>query len=260
MNAIVATNASPLRHGPVAIAWGALGGLGAAMVVPYVLKLMPPAQPLPMPIWAVAISAAIQNALLIGLLGWLALRVAYPLGLDTPVMRRLLRCGDARPVSASDWRLAVLLGIGAGVAIVFADRAFAPFMPKLDLPGGAPGAAAGLLASFYGGISEELFLRLIVMSFVAASLARLRRSALTPTIAWSAIAVAALLFGVGHLPAAAKIAPLDAVFITRTLLLNGVVGVICGWLYWRRGLELAIAAHFSADIVLHVLVPLLHAE
>ena len=29
-----------------------------------------------------------------------------------------------------------------------------------------------------------------------------------------------------------------------------------GWLYWRRGILLAMVAHFSADIVLHVLPPL----
>jgi hypothetical protein len=37
----------------------------------------------------------------------------------------------------------------------------------------------------------------------------------------------------------------------RAILLNGVVGVATGYLYWRYGLEAAILAHFSADIVLH---------
>ena len=172
-------------------------------------------------------------------------------------MRRLLRCGDARAVTARDFGIAIMLGVAATAVVVAADAAFAPYMPKLDVPNGGPGAGAGLLASFYGGITEELFLRLIVMSFVAAALARSTRQTLAPTIAWIAIGFAALLFGAGHLPAAAKLAPLDAVFISRTLLLNGIIGVACGWLYWRRGLELAIAAHFSGDIVLHVVLPLL---
>jgi membrane protease YdiL (CAAX protease family) len=38
--------------------------------------------------------------------------------------------------------------------------------------------------------------------------------------------------------------------------LNGLGGLAFGWLYWKRGLESAIMAHFSADIVLHVITPL----
>ncbi|MDD3715217.1 MAG: CPBP family intramembrane metalloprotease, partial [Atribacterota bacterium] len=32
-----------------------------------------------------------------------------------------------------------------------------------------------------------------------------------------------------------------------------VAGLAFGWLYWTRGLESSMIAHFSADIVLHVL-------
>ena len=58
------------------------------------------------------------------------------------------------------------------------------------------------------------------------------------------------------LPAAAKLWGLDTVVVLRTLLLNGIAGVVFGWLYWKRGLEMAMLSHFSADIVLHVIAPL----
>ena len=45
--------------------------------------------------------------------------------------------------------------------------------------------------------------------------------------------------------------------VLRTLLLNGIAGIAFGWLYWKRGIEMAMLAHFSADIVLHVVTPLL---
>jgi membrane protease YdiL (CAAX protease family) len=45
--------------------------------------------------------------------------------------------------------------------------------------------------------------------------------------------------------------------IVRALLLNGIGGIVFGWLYWKRGLLAAMLAHFSADVVLHVVVPLL---
>jgi membrane protease YdiL (CAAX protease family) len=42
--------------------------------------------------------------------------------------------------------------------------------------------------------------------------------------------------------------------ILRAVLLNGLGGIVFGYLYWKRGLEAAMIAHFSADIVLHVLL------
>jgi membrane protease YdiL (CAAX protease family) len=36
-----------------------------------------------------------------------------------------------------------------------------------------------------------------------------------------------------------------------------VAGIVFGWLYWRRGLEMAMLGHFCADLVLHVATPLI---
>ncbi len=44
--------------------------------------------------------------------------------------------------------------------------------------------------------------------------------------------------------------------VTRASVLNGIPGLAFGWLYWKRGLESAMVAHFSADILLHVIWPL----
>ena len=75
---------------------------------------------------------------------------------------------------------------------------------------------------------------------------------------WIATLLAAVLFGIGHLPGTAAIGlSLDSLVITRALVLNGLGGVVFGWLYWTRGLESAILAHFSADVVLHAVVPLI---
>jgi len=48
--------------------------------------------------------------------------------------------------------------------------------------------------------------------------------------------------------------PLSPAVIARAVILNGIPGVAFGWLYWQRGLEAAMVAHFSADLVLHVLI------
>ena len=65
--------------------------------------------------------------------------------------------------------------------------------------------------------------------------------------------LAAVVFGLGHLPATAALLPLTPAVIARAVVLNGIPGVVFGWLFWRRGLEAAMVAHFGADLVLHVL-------
>ncbi len=72
----------------------------------------------------------------------------------------------------------------------------------------------------------------------------------TPLVFWIAIGVTAIVFGLGHLSAAAGVWSLTPVVIIRTITLNTLVGIPFGFLYWRWGLEYAMLAHFCADIVL----------
>ena len=71
-------------------------------------------------------------------------------------------------------------------------------------------------------------------------------------------ALAAFLFGIGHLPAAVAAgvarAPLQG---TRIVVLNMLAGIVFGALYWKVSLEHAMVAHFCADLVLHVALPAL---
>lgn len=75
---------------------------------------------------------------------------------------------------------------------------------------------------------------------------------------WIANLLAAILFGLGHLPATAALGlHIDAMLVTRALVLNGLGGLVFGWFYWSMGLEAAMVCHFSADIVLHIIWPLI---
>ncbi len=85
----------------------------------------------------------------------------------------------------------------------------------------------------------------------------LTRSQHGSVVLWIAIVLAAVAFGLGHLPATAALGiPLNGLVITRAIVLNGVGGLLFGWLYARRGLESAVVAHYSADIMLLVVLPL----
>ncbi len=129
----------------------------------------------------------------------------------------------------------------------------------LNLETSQPEAWKGLLASFYGGINEEILLRLFMMSVLAwlgKFISHTADGRPTTAVFWIANVLAAVLFGLGHLPATSMLLPLTPLVITRAIVLNGLLGIAFGYLYMKHGLESAMISHFSADIVLHVLLAL----
>lgn len=245
----------------VAAVLGMAAALATAALFPYLLVETPqllakiPAW-LPLPLLIVA--QMLQALVLLGLLAFAGLRMGRSVGLGAPWLTAWVT-HSPRPHLA--WPMALALGLLAGVAIVGLDPLFSPHMPAalhaLPAPDAKASAGVGFLASFYGGIGEELQLRLFLMTAVVAVLWLLAKRRAAPWMFWLAIVVAAVLFGAGHLPAAAQVWPLDGVVIARTLLLNALGGLVFGWLYWKRGLEAAMIAHFGTDLVLHVFAPVL---
>jgi membrane protease YdiL (CAAX protease family) len=99
---------------------------------------------------------------------------------------------------------------------------------------------------------EELQLRLFLMTLLVWMFGAFGRRRPQAGGYWIAIVIAALLFGAGHLPAASTLWGLSEIVVFRTIVLNAIAGLAFGWLYWQRGIEMAMLGHFSADIVLHV--------
>lgn len=161
--------------------------------------------------------------------------------------------------------ISVVSGIVVGLGIVLLDRLLDLIFlfPDVESGAGAPSAIAGFLASFYGGIGEEVILRLFFVPFLCLLiigamkvLGFARTWKHTDNIVWVSVVIAAILFGLGHLPATAMAMEITPAVIFRAVLLNGILGVVFGWLFYRKGLEFAMISHFSVDIVLHVFLPL----
>lgn len=237
---------------------GIAGALATAALLPYLLETMPGMfERVPVPMAVLMLAQSAQALALVGVLALLGLRMTPRAGLDLPWLRALLA---RRPVPAFPWALAILSGLSAGALVISTSLLVDPYLPApLHSHAAAQAGASawhGFLASFYGGIVEEVELRLFVMTLLVWVVAKVRNKAPTVGLYWFAILGAALLFGAGHLPAAAQVWPLDAIVVARVVLLNALAGLVFGWLYWKRGLEVAMLAHFSADIVLHVVAPL----
>src|SRR5690606_604818 len=80
-------------------------------------------------------------------------------------------------------------------------------------------------------------------------LAARRRPAPPGWAVWTGIVVAALLFAAGHLPTLAAFgAPLEPALVARTLLWNGALGVLFGFIFARHDLEAAMACHAGCHI------------
>jgi len=181
-------------------------------------------------------------------------------GFRLPIIQGILEGKNQTKEFKSLLPLSIGLGIIAGVLIIALSIPFNNAIPEFkNMEAQTADAWRGFLASFYGGIAEEVLLRLFVVSLIVWIGFKIKKNADgSPTVTgiWIAIILSAILFGIGHLPATALIVDLNGMVVLRAIVLNGIGGVIFGWLFWKRGLESAIVAHFSTDIVLHVITPL----
>jgi hypothetical protein len=217
---------------------------------------------LPLPIPLLVVAALIQNAAVFGVVIASGMALGPRIGTGAPLLEAWLH-GPSR----SDWLRMLLSSLLAGalVGVVLAMVDAVIFLPH------APAALrhfaqevalwkrllAGLL---YGGITEELLMRWFLLSLIVWLLGKVwRGDEQRPAGAawWLGSVIVAVLFGLGHLPATQAIAPLSTVVVTRALVLNGAASLAFSYLFWRRGLEAAMAGHAGAHLGLQILGPML---
>ncbi len=214
--------------------------IGSWSVLPYIhyLEIVPPS----VSILKLFLFGTIQAVLFYALICWLSFKILpktdlHPFSYKNPLQRIIY--------------LAVIFGILVGLAIFLFDKTL--FGNSL-LSGVHPPFWAGALASIYGGVNEEVLLRLFLFTLIYFILNKCFRVSINKRlpVLWVTNILVALIFGIGHLPAAFKLIPPSTFEIFRVLFLNGIAGLVFGWLYWSRGLWAAIAAHLVTDLMIHV--------
>jgi len=221
------------------------------------------------PGWEVLVVNALINSLIISILGGIGLLIANRVGLGLPYVEGRVK-GESVPYRfRSVVAIAWMAGVGFVLAIlILQNLVFGPPMQALfeEIGYVVPEEAVnpplyGFLAAFSAGITEETIFRLFGLSLLAWVGGLLfRDSEGRPKLAvlWIANLLFALAFGAAHLPAAETLGwPINPLIVTRTLVLNGVGGLVLGWLFWTFGLETAMLAHFFGDVVLYTLLPII---
>lgn len=223
--------------------------IGALAITVTVLPQLSKEVVLPGPLWLIGLAGLLQNGLILALAVWAGVALAPPLGLRAPVFEA---AATGRRVVPEFWSQAlpgIITGVPAGLLLFvftrFSPHEIAELAERFDPP---------LLARvLYGGITEEVLLRWGVMTgmtWLAWRFLQHRLDVVRPTHVRLAIVLSALVFGLGHLPAAhfllGKVTPSILLWV---IVANTSFGVLFGWLFWRRGLESAMVAHATTHLV-----------
>ena len=200
----------------------------------------------------------VQSLIMFAVVIFLGLFLSKRIGMGLPILEGVLAGKNQTKELRSILLPSFSLGIIAGTFMFLIAIPFNKFIPEILHLETLVTTWKALLASFYGGIAEEVLLRLFLVSLFVWIIFKIKKDkAGRPTVfgIWLSIILAAIFFGLSHLPGTAQITKLTGIIIIRAIVGNGVGGIIFGWLYWKKGLESAIIAHFSADIVLHIITP-----
>lgn len=147
----------------------ALSIWGIIAILPYTLTLQGGLPPnLPVPLYVLLSAQLIQNAVLFAVVILFGLELAKRVGLELPVLSGWLEGKPIKEYLKSILSISIGLGLVAGALIIGLDYLFSLAGSVINTPLSQqlPPAWQGFLASFYGGINEEILLRLFFMSLL----------------------------------------------------------------------------------------------
>ena len=179
-------------------------------------------------------------ALIFGFFGYI---LSEKIGLMKPIRF------EKKPVLVTIW-MTMFTGLVLCTDLVY----FQNHIPQVAaLYQGKPSFAYWMASVLYGGVIEEIMLRLFMMSLIAFLAWKLffRREAAPPTgVMIAANIIAALLFAAGHLPSTVQMfGELTPMILLRCFLLNGAGGLVFGYLYRKYGIQYSMMAHAGAHVL-----------
>lgn len=248
--------------------WGVFGVLlacavcGAAASLPFVLSLyadLLATSPVPLPV-LVLLSLA-QNSVILALITGFGLFITKKVGLPgAPFIEAWLSGKSAGERFQTIIKPALMTGVGVSATLLVLYFV----LLKNELPQLPFGKAAliplwkRLLVCLYGGLTEEVLMRIFLFSLFVWILSKVWRSddgRPKPQVFWTANILLAVLFGLGHLGPVIPLMPITFKIVVAALLLNGIASFAFTHIYWKRGIEASMLAHFVTDVMLFVIGP-----
>lgn len=155
--------------------------------------------------------------------------------------------------------IVIMIGLFTALFITLSDKfIFSPYLPQ-KMMSYKFSFLYFFSSTLYGGIIEELLLRLFLMSFIGWILFKffVRKKEKETIPSWIfivSINFAAVIFALGHLPITIQTIGQAPPIIIRAILLNSVAGIGFGYLYWKIGLSHAIYAHALTHVFNQLIV------
>jgi membrane protease YdiL (CAAX protease family) len=207
----------------------------------------------PRPVPLLAFTVGVIGATVIVALG---LEAARRLGKGAPLLSGRVPPAAAGRLLLSALALGAILGGVLLFVLIYAARFEPALAARLRARAGAPLWMPFVLA-LESSILEELFFRLFLMSGLVWLFSRAWRNPPgdhAPNIGM-ALFLSSFAFAAAHVPAWLAATHANVPLIGGVLALNGLAGLVLGILYWRKGIEAAIFAHFAADVIVQALGP-----
>ena len=153
------------------------------------------------------------------------------------------------------------LGLAFGLLMLGDHFLLGKIYPQIHEANAVGNTFVGVVSAvLYGGIVEELLLRLGFMTLVCWGLWKIFAGKAEAVPGWVFLIgnlLAALLFAAGHLPATVQLfGGFDVVLLLRCFLLNGGFGFFFGLLYVKYGLHYAMLAHLTCHLCFKLLLVL----
>ena len=227
-------------------------------VFPYILSVQEELlNKIGQPIEVIFIAQFIQSLILFSIVIFFGLLLTKKINFQLPLIESILEKKDYKIVLKNILWKSILLGILVAVAIYVIDILFAIQGAIISTHQNYAPIWQKLLASVYGGVAEEILMRLFLMTlFIWIGMKLFKKAEPSKVSIIISIFLAAVIFGLGHLPITASVTEITPIVVSRAIILNGIGGIVFGWLFWKKGLESAIIAHFTADIFLLTLLPM----
>lgn len=153
---------------------------------------------------------------------------------------------------------ALVIGTATAVFVLTAVKLFSYIIPELALRFKHDASISYwqiIRIVIYAPIAEEIVFRLFFMTLIIWTIRKFTHkkhdNPSDATLKWS-IFISSALFAFAHLPGWLQVTNKIEVYLL-VIVLNMIASYTFSWVFYTRGIYLAIVAHFAADVVGHVI-------